>query len=298
MWVFLYLAKPDVVLMLGETLAIITALIWAVSTILSVEALKEVEPIRLNAVNTLFSALIMFPIAFLAGDMYSLHEVNLVSLFLVILSALIGMGVGETLFYRSVPLLGVSRAYTVAFMFPLFTMVLAVLFLGEPFRLKYLAGTCLVVSSTAIISTENKKDSSFSLKGLVLAVTTALLWSTGLILLTLGLRDVSVLLAGAMRYPVVSLLLFVVALSQPGKSWNLNRRNLMIILASVVLGGILGTILFIFSLQLIGAFRATPINASSPVWVSTIASVFMKEKVSKRLLLSSVIMVIGIYFLY
>jgi DME family drug/metabolite transporter len=282
--------------MIGEALAILTALMWAGSTVLSAESLKRVDPVRSNAIKTLFSSLAMFPIALAAGELTSLLSVDLESVIFVVSAVIIGFGIGDTLLYKSIVLIGVSRAYTVAYTYPLFTMIIGVLLLNEPFLPRYLIGTVLTVLSLVILSMEQDKSRGrISLKGLVMALGAALGWAAGTVLVALGLRAISILLANTIRYPVLTVFLFLI--SRPGREWKIAKKDLAFLSASGFLGMVLGGITFLSSLQLIGASRATPLSASSPVWASLISSLALKEKVTTRLLLSSVIVTIGVYFL-
>jgi len=283
-------------LMLGEIFAILTALMWAASTVLSAEALKRVDPVRSNTIKTFFSALTMLPIAIATGELNSLPQVDLEALFLIVLAAIVGFGVGDILLFKSIILTGVSRAYTIAYTYPLFTMIIAVLFLKEPFLLRYLIGTILIVLSVIMTSLEDSKNyGKISLEGLMIALAAALCWAIGTILAALGLKGISVLLANTIRYPVLSLFLFLI--SRPRKKWKIGKKDLGILSASGILGMVLGGITFLFSIQFIGASRATPLSASSPVWASIMSSIISKERVTIRLLLSSIIVSVGICFL-
>ena len=282
--------------MWGEILAVATSLMWAASTVLSAEALKKVDPIRSNTIKTLSSALLMFPIAFAAGEMNNLSEVSLYGLFLVIAAALVGFGIGDTLFLKSMTLIGVSRAYTSAYTYPLFTMIIAVTFLQEPFSLEALIGTILIVSSVILILTDSDgHQGEKNLKGFLMALGTSLTWAVGIILVALGVKEMGVILANALRYPV--LFFFLLAVSKPRKPWNIDKRSLLVLSASGALGMVIGGITFLYSLNIIGASRATPLSASSPVWAAIMSSLFLKEKVTPKILLAAVAVVIGIYFL-
>jgi len=282
--------------MLGEALAIITAIAWALTTVLSAEALKKVDPVRSNAIKTFASTISMAPIALATGELNSLSSIDLESLFLVILAAIIGFGIGDTLLFKSIILIGASRAYTISYVSPLFTMIMAVIFLKEPFLLKYLIGTVLVVISLIIISSgESENYGRINLKGFITALACALCWAIGTILVALGLKGINVILANTIRFSVLSLFLFL--FSKPRRKWKIARKDLALLSASGILGMVLGGITFLFSIQLIGASRATPLSASSPVWTSIISSIALKEKVTLKLLLSSIIVTLGIYFL-
>jgi len=159
--------------MLGESLAILTAILWAVSTVLSAEVLKKIDPIRSNVIRTLFSAVLSIPIAIITEDLNSLFNIDLNALILVILAAIIGFGVGDTLLFKSITIIGVSRAYTIVYTSPFFTMILAVALLNEPFIIRYLAGTILIVLAVIVISIDDNDDAGrgiISLEGIMLAL--------------------------------------------------------------------------------------------------------------------------------
>jgi drug/metabolite transporter (DMT)-like permease len=283
--------------MMGEALAILSALMQAISTVLSAEALKNVDPIWSNVIKSLASAAVMFPIVAVTGVLFGCINVRTDSLFFVILAAIVGFGFGDTFLFKSIVLIGVSRAYTISFTSPLFTMVLAIIFLNETFLLKYLIGTAFIVISLAIVSLElegeGQKDAS--LRGVIAAVAAALCWAVGTVLAALGLRGIDVLLANAIRFPILAL--FLLLISKPREKRRVARRDFMLLSASGVTGMVFGGITFLLSIQLIGASRASPLNASSPVLTSVISKAFLKEKVTLRLISSSIFITIGIYFL-
>lgn len=281
----------------GESLAVLTAVLWAVSTILSAEALKKVDAIRANAVKTFFSSALMLLIAYVAGEMNNLTSVSIQGLLFVVAAAIVGFGIGDTLLNLSIRLVGVSQAYTFAYTSPLLTTVIAIVFLGEPSHFGTLIGTVLTVFSVILIATESTRqgqDESSS-KGLLMAFGAAVAWAAGVTFVALGLKDTSVLLANALRYPVLSAFLFLI--SKPKEKWDLDKRSLMLLWGSGFFGMVLGGITFLYSMRLIGASRANPLSASSPVWASIMSSIFLKERVTARLLLSSVVMFFGIYSL-
>ena len=284
--------------MLGEALAILTAILWAVSTVLSAEVLKKIDPIRSNVIRTLFSVVLSIPIAIIAGDLNSFSNVDLNALILVILAAIMGFGVGDTLLFKSITIIGVSRAYTIVYTSPFFTMILAVVLLNEPFIIKYLVGTILIVLAVIVISIDNNSGADrgiISLEGIMLALLSSLCWAVGTILVTIGVKNISVYLANMVRYAF--LFLFLLLISKPMRRWNVTKKDLMLLSASGVTGMVIAGIMFLLSLKLIGASRAIPLSSSSPVWASIMSAVFLKEKVTPRLLLSAIIVTVGTYFL-
>jgi len=282
--------------MLGEILSIGAALMWATSTVSSAKALEEVDPLTVNALKTLFSSVLMLFIALISTANQGLPNLNTYGLSLVIIAAIIGYGIGDTCLFKSLTLIGVSRSYTIGYSYPLFVMVFAALFLTEPLLPKNLLGTIIVILGIVLASSSKDAKGQGNSIGLLFALAASLLWAIGTIFVAIGLRDVDVIMANTFRYPLLFLFLFSV--SRPwNRKRNMSGRNLSLIALSGVLGMVLGGISFLLGVQLAGVSKATSLSSSSPVWASLMSSLFLKEKFSWKIVLSSVIVVIGIYFL-
>jgi drug/metabolite transporter (DMT)-like permease len=286
---------------LGETIALVSGIAYAAAAILSAKALREVDPVRLNSLRFLSASVFAFLLVVLTGDINKLPQVDAKGLLLVILSAIIGIAVGDTLLYKSFTLIGVSRAYMIAYSHPLFTTILAILFLGESFSLVRIAGTIAILSSVVAALAEtraiHKKPSS---KGLVMAIVTALLYAVGTIVATLGVREVSIPLANAMRYPVLGLLMFFLSQrkrARASETSSIGKTNFALISISGLVGLFIGGSCSLLSFQLLGAARASPLVSSSPVWVSIMSTLILREKATFRLFLSTGALVLGIFFL-
>jgi len=283
--------------MLGEAISVLTALLWAGSTVILAKTLKNIDPLNVNAFKTLFASVGMLPVAFIMGEMQSIPRVDPYGLFAVVVAALIGFGIGDTCLLKSMTQIGVSRSYTIAYAYPFFTMLLATAVLGEQFLLRYLIGTAAIfLGIINLIITADGKVGGGSWKGLLTAFAAALSWAVGTIVVSLGLRKIDAVLANTIRYPL--LFVFLLLLSQPwARKPDLNRRNLLLLLVSGVLGMTLGGVTFLLGIQMIGTSRTVSLSSSSPIWASLMVSFFLKERVTLRLLVSSVLVVLGIYFL-
>jgi drug/metabolite transporter (DMT)-like permease len=281
---------------LGEILSIGAALMWAASTVSSAKALEEVDPLTANSMKTLFSSILMVFIALISNANRGWPDLNPYGLFFVMVAAIIGYGMGDTCLFKSLTLIGVSRSYTIGYSYPLFVLVLAALFLAEPLLSMNVVGTIIVILGIALVSTGKGDKVEGNSKGLLLALAASLLWAIGTIFVAIGLREVDVIMANTFRYPLLFLFLF--AISQPWKRKpHLSGRNWALLAMSGVLGMVLGGISFLLGVQLAGVSRATSLSSSSPVWASLMSCLFLKEKASWRIILSSIMVVIGIYFL-
>jgi drug/metabolite transporter (DMT)-like permease len=284
--------------MLGESFAVLAAILWAGSMIVAAKTLKDVGPVRANAFKTLFSAATMLPIAFFMGEFQNLLYLDFYGSLYVIIAAIIGFGLGDTLLFRSIGLIGVSRSYTIGYSYPFFAIALAIVFLGEPFLFRYTFGTVIIFLAIANIFLERNVafDKSNS-KGFIIAFDAAISWSIGTTLVALGLRNINIIQANTIRFPLLFIFLFIISILRPSNS-RLNKENLGLLLLSGILGMTVGGIAFLFSIELIGVARAAPLSSSSPLWAAIMSSLYLKEKISWRIIISSIMVAVGTYFLF
>ncbi len=281
--------------MFEEILAVVTAILWAVSTVVLREPLKEIDPLSVNAFRTLFAALSMLPFFFLTGEVFN-YQFDPYGLFLVTIAAIAGFGLGDTLLLKSISLIGVSKSYTITYTFPFFTMLFGVVFLGEPFLLNHLIGITLTFLSVIVVVTEKGEKVHRSSEGILLALTTSIIWSVAMTIVAFGLATVSTISANTIRFPF--LLLFLVFLSRPWtRKGRVSKKNLTLLAISGSLGMAIGGVTFLYSIQLIGVSKATALGASSPFWAALMSALCLKEKVTRRILLAAILIVFGVYFL-
>jgi len=284
--------------MLGETFAVLAAILWAGSMVVAAKTLKDVGPVRANALKTLFSVATMLPIAFLIGEFQNLFCLDFYGSLYVIIAAIIGFGIGDTLIFRSIGLIGVSRSYTIGYSYPFFAIALATVFLGEPFLLRYIFGAIIIFLGIGNIFLErNVAFDKSNTKGFILAFAAAISWSIGTTLVALGLRTVNIIQANTIRFPLLFIFLFIFSILRPGES-KLNKENLSLLLLSGILGMTIGGIVFLFSIQLIGVARAAPLSSSSPLSAAIMSSLYLKEKITWRIIMSSIMVAVGTYFLF
>jgi drug/metabolite transporter (DMT)-like permease len=283
--------------MLGETSALVAAFLSAGSIIVSGKALNNVEPLKANLIRVLFGAMSTFVIAFATGDLQNVSKANYYGLGLVIIAAIVGYGAGDILLYKSINMIGVSTSYIISCTYPFFTMALAVVFLSEQFLLRYLIGTTAIVLAIAGISFNiNYSVERERFKGILMALGAAALTAIGIILVSIGLRFIGVIVANTVRFPILFLIMLSMCSMRKSKA-RVTQRDFLLLALSGVFGMTLASITFLYGIQLIGAARASSLYASSPIWVAVMSTLFLKEKLTWKIVASCIMVVAGIYFL-
>jgi drug/metabolite transporter (DMT)-like permease len=283
--------------MLGEASALVAAFLSAGSIIVSGKALNHVEPLKANLIRVLFGALSTFVIAVATGDLQNVSKANYYGLGIVIISAIVGYGAGDTLLYKSINKIGVSTSYTVSYTYPFFTIALGVVFLSERFLFRYFIGTTAIVLAIAVISFNiNYGVDRERFKGILMALGTAALTAVGIILVSFGLRFIGVIVANAVRFPILFLIMLSMCSMRKSKA-RVTQRDFLLLALSGVFGMTLSSITFLYGIQLIGAARTSSLYASSPIWVAAMSTLFLKERLTWKIIASCVMVVAGIYFL-
>jgi len=231
-------------------------------------------------------------------------------MFLAGLSGAVGLCLGDTMYLLSLSLIGVSKAVPVTCTYPLFTMLFAALFLNEQITTFLLFGALLIVVGIQLISQEKSRSGilkrSVIFKGVFIALATAIIWGVSINLMNTALKfselatlDVAFAVNVVRMLSTTTLFLVLSPIIDRRFSFIRLKVKTWIVLA---LGGIvalgLGWTLLALSLLNIQSSRAVPISSVSPLFATFLGAVFLKEKVTLRVFVGSIFIVVGTFMLF
>ncbi|MGQ9530267.1 MAG: EamA family transporter [Candidatus Bathycorpusculaceae bacterium] len=180
--------------MIGELAALGAALSWTISAMLYKRALLKTKPISANAARLTSTCLILLAFLVVSGRTAILTNLPAYAIALSCASGIIGLGFGDTLYMKSLKLIGVARAVPITCVYPLFNLLWAAFLLEEPVTLPIALGALIIVlgiwllsreeNPNAIVAGENKK---ILVNGVVSALAIAILWS-----ISMAMIDVAV----------------------------------------------------------------------------------------------------------
>ncbi len=291
---------------MGELYAIGSAFFWAVNSLLVRSQAHRIDSISLNALQYLFAAIFFLPIPLLSGQVASLTQVAPTWLGALVATALIGMGGGDTLYVRSLGLIGVSRAFPVATSgYLLLTFVVAVALLGEAITVKALLGGAAVAGGISLVALSTPQDPSVRTSsgrrvtlGLLSAAGAALCWAIAVSILKLALAEVDVVTANAIRLPVVALSLL--ALSAGRRTFrpkDYGWRPTAVVGLAGVLGITIGSLFFLRAVQAVGAAKTAVLSSTSPLFAVPLSILFLGERPSLPAILGTLLCVGGVILL-
>jgi drug/metabolite transporter (DMT)-like permease len=202
------------------------------------------------------------------------------------------MVVGDTLYFMAAARIGVARALPIASAFPLLTTVGAVVLLGEAPTPALLVGSTLVVLAVALIGGERVPTGGrYDPVGLVLAGLAACMWATSGLFLGPALKVLDPIAGSMIRFPMAAIVFTLyVAVARPSE--HLTRRLVWLSCAAAV-GTLASATMFLGGIAGAGVARGVALNATSPVFSAVLASVLLRERVSRRTALGITSSVVG-----
>ena len=290
--------------MIGEITALGAALCWTLSAVLYKTALSDAKPVSANIARCVSTTFFLIVCLVVTGQLQSLTTLPAYPTFLAGLSGVVGLCLGDTMYMLSLSLIGVSKAVPVTCTYPLFTMLFAALFLNEQITLFLLFGALLIVVGIQLISQEKSRSNlkrGVTFKGVLIALATAIVWGVSITLMNIALEfSESAFAVNVVRMLVTTILLLALSpLIDRKFSFTRLKTRTWIILA---LGGIvalgLGWTLLAISLLHIQSSRAVPISSVSPLFATFLGAVFLKEKVTLRVFVGSIFIVLGTFTLF
>jgi drug/metabolite transporter (DMT)-like permease len=287
----------------GELAALLSALAWAISSVLLTAGAKRLHVIPLNLIRCVVSAGFFLALLPFFGGFAALAEIPASHYIYLLISVLGLLVVGDTLFYRSMDLAGVSWAMPVSNINPLWAVLLAALLLGESLTWPVALGAALVVGGTILISSTSRAAvpgdelrRRARRTGLLLALAASVLWGIGQVALKPGTEGVDPIVVNSLRQPMGALILlgvFVVR-GQWGEFRALDRRSWSIILLASLLSAGVATLFFVIAVQKAGAGRASILNASAPVMALPFSILWLRERPTIRTVFGTLLTIAGL----
>ena len=292
----------------GEISALTAAFLWAIASIIFDRAGKKINSLELTLWKGIIAMFLLGGTLLLQGDAFiALSPLDMV---LLLLSGIVGIGIGDTAFFKSMEYVSVGKALLLGTFAPPLTAVLAFVFLHERLPVLSWLGILITVAGIAWVITE-RRGVSFTAKksenlkaGILYGFIGALGQSVGAILsrVVFNHSEISALQTSFIRL-FAGLLIVVIWMRvirlKPGiwiKSGDAKRLWGLVFSATF-----LGTYLAMwlqqvsFKLSMVGV--AQTLSTTSPLFAIPIGAV-MGEKSSLRSFLGVLLAIGGIWLLF
>ncbi|NIR86669.1 DMT family transporter [Candidatus Bathyarchaeota archaeon] len=289
--------------MLAELLTITAALCWALGASLYKKSLLNVGPLTLNLFRSIPTTIYTFLVLYLLGKWSLLSELNMLSVAYIGVSSLLVLAVGDMLYFTGLKSVGVAKTVPIAYSYSIFVALISIIFLGESMTAPILLGTVAVVSGIWLVA--GRAENEFSKKeypklGILAALGTSLCWAWGVTVFKIILTNTDPFILASVRMlfllPVLSVFT-ILPFRTKSSTRHLTRFDILTMFLSGLIAIGVGDTLYLIGLGATKANIAAPLASTTPLFAAIIAILFLKEEVSKRVVVGTFLVTAGIMLL-
>ena len=289
---------PD--LIIGSLIGLFTSFLWALSTNLYKSQSKEATPLVINALK-MWGAMVFMSLIVILPFRTTPFYVPFVNLIYLIASVSIGLVVGDLVYLTSQERIGVTHAFPIANIYPILTYVVAIILVNETIIISRFIGIIVAVVGVTLISREQAKKNrregmkQFDVLGIGFAFLAALCWAFGTVFLQIGVTDIDPIDANFARMLFGGMIFVPIFIGSAKLGMQLpTRRATKIVIAAGFFGMTLGSLLYTYTVKLIGAPISALLGSTSPLFAVPISVIFLKERFSLLSILGALFTVIGV----
>ena len=289
--------------MSGELLALLSAFLWAMASVLLTVGARRIHVLPLNLIRCVLSTAFFWALLPFYGGLEALAAIPAAAWPWLVVSVLGLLVVGDTLYFRSMDLAGVSCAMPVASVNPLWAVLLAWFFLDEPLSWALVLGALLVIAGVVVVSrsaspveADRTVDPRARRKGILMALLVSVLWAIGQVTLKPATEGMHSVVANSVRQPLGMLMLLGLTLRR-GR-WRelrkLDRKSWAAIGIASLVGTGLGTLFFVMAIQLSGAGRTAVLTSTAPLMAIPFSMLWLSERPTRWTLAGTLLTTTGI----
>ena len=271
---------------LGEAAALIVALTWASAVILFKKSGESVHPLALNLFKNVLAFVLLIPTIFFLGKSYP-SDLSNSDIWMLIISGALGIGLSDSMFFRSLNLLGAGLSAIVDCLYSPFIIGLSILFLGESLNALQVVGTVMIISAV-LTAVRIKGSPNLKRKDLIWGVFWGVMamatMAVGIVMIKPILDKTALLWVTQIRL-IGGILVLLVILGFTPKRWEylatlkFDKGKIYTWTGSFI-GAYLAMILWITGMKFTQASTAAALNQTSNIFVFILAALFLKERIT------------------
>ncbi len=263
--------------MFNPAFALVAALIWAFSPIYYRGFLGRFDFLSFNFLRTSMSAAVLFLPAALLGSGFG------AGLSYGVLSGLVTLGIGDSMFLLSIRETGASVAAPVVYIYVLMIQLVGVA-LGQAVPYGNFVAASMVIAGVFMLSRGG--GGRPRAKGITFAIAAAVAWTAGQELIQLATSaggDVVVVTFTRNASAAVALG-FAVLVTGRFRKWpsGLSARELGVIAFFILSDLVVGSLLFVYSISTVGVALTVILTSLSPLLTQVFSKALGKEAPSAR----------------
>jgi drug/metabolite transporter (DMT)-like permease len=295
--------------MIGELAALGAAISWTVSALFYRKALEETSPISANIIRLTLTGSILILLLLFLGKLALLTTLPTGLVLLASASGIIGLGFGDTLYFVSLKWIGVSRAVPLTCIYPLFNVLWAAFLLGEQITFAVVLGAVIIVVGILFLGQDSdasgKETRRALIVGMAIAILTAAIWSVSIAIMDVAVKEAPLDIDHALVINVVrvisiaaAMLAFSPIVDRKLGFLKVRKKTVVTLIAGGIVALGVGWFMLSYSFTLSSQARAVPISSTTPLFSTLAGIMLLRERVTARNVLGSILIVAGIFLVF
>jgi DME family drug/metabolite transporter len=285
----------------GAFYALGSAFMWALTSLLVRRLGTSTHMMTINAVRVGASGLALLALSFTGGAREEIFAMSLTTFVLMTSSTVIAAGIGDSIFFECVRMLGLGRAMTIACSYPLLAAGFAMVVLGEPITLPAFIGAVVTLLGLILIlggRHDHGEPGANRTRGVLAALFVAVLWALSAILMKPAMNELSPLTAQGVRLPIVSLFLWMTPWARAGvPALRASARELTAPLIVLSVLTAVSSMMWVAGLKYSDVIVATVLSSTSPMFAIALGAAFLGERLTPGAIAGAGLTVAGIVIL-
>jgi drug/metabolite transporter (DMT)-like permease len=303
------LQEPDLSAYLGELAALATATLWSFSSIAFTLGGRRVGSVIVNRTRLVMAVLFIGAMHWVLYGRPFPWDAGSQPFFWLGLSGLIGLVIGDSMLFQSYVLVGPRIGVLLLSLAPVFSAVLAWVFLHETLALPEVGAMALALAGVMWVVLERGRGSASAQapregggysRGILFGIGSAICQSVGMVLSKPGLASGFPALSATMIRMFTALVAMWLIAAVTGTAGQTirrvraDRRAALAILVGAFVGPFLGVWLSLIAVQSARVGIASTLMAMTPVISLPLVPLVFKERVSSRAVLGTLIAMSGV----
>jgi DME family drug/metabolite transporter len=285
----------------GAACALGSAFMWALTSLLVRRLGATTSMMTVNAVRVGVSGVFLLALSFAGTARLEIMAMSMTTFILIASSTVIAAGIGDSIFFECVRILGLGRAMTLASSYPLLAAGFAAMFLGEPITLRAMTGAVMTLAGLVLIlGGHHEHGDRRGIRGqpVAAALFVAVLWALSAILMKPAMRDLSPLTAQGVRLPIVAMFLWATPWARAGVP-SLRAAGRRVVVPLVVLSALtaVSSLMWVAGLKYSNVMVATVLSSTSPMFAIALGAAFLGERLTPGAVAGAALTVAGIVIL-
>jgi drug/metabolite transporter (DMT)-like permease len=283
--------------LVGMLAALGSALSWAVGSILFKRLGERIPPLAMTMAKSVVSVVFLG----LSLIFTEFEGVEPSAVLLLILSGILGIALGDTFFFAALRDLSPHTLALLLMSGQVLTAILAIVFFQEmPSWLGWLGMFLVTLGIQIVLETKLSLEGS-TRRGIAFGFLSVLCMSVSLLVAKTGLESMSTLQATFIRMlsGTVGIFIFGLATRQI-RRWILPFRDsnsIVFFILSVCIVTFGGFWLSLVAVKYVDVAIASSLNSIEPAFVLPLAAIFLREKITSRAIVGTIVSVAGVILL-